>query len=231
MCIRDRRYPKLYRAGQIGFYFNMKEFWMWVAFGVWHGIICFYLPVFGMTGVNDGTGLVKGHWWVSTMSFCLIMHVITVKLLLETQFWNKLNIFIIVTSLLFYYICIALLCANSVAVMLQPQLNGVFGSMLGSARAWVVLLFIPIAAVAPDILYNLYKKMFEPTPTDKIMRLQIDERTTGRQKVFLHDSEQLSNLLYDYAQDARYSNNNSNPKNQEKHNQRLSIAYKHSTGN
>jgi magnesium-transporting ATPase (P-type) len=35
-------YPILYKAGQIGYYFNMKRFWMWIILSVLHGCITYF---------------------------------------------------------------------------------------------------------------------------------------------------------------------------------------------
>jgi len=44
------KYPKLYRAGPKHYYFNMETFWVWMAYAGWHGVICFFLPVFVRKG-------------------------------------------------------------------------------------------------------------------------------------------------------------------------------------
>ena len=39
------QYPKLYRAGQKQYYFNMETFWTWMTSATFHGIVSFFLPV------------------------------------------------------------------------------------------------------------------------------------------------------------------------------------------
>ena len=62
-----------------------------MAFSAWHGLICYFLPVAGLSGVNTSSGIVQSHWWISTVSFTLIMHIVTIKLFVETIFWNWYN--------------------------------------------------------------------------------------------------------------------------------------------
>jgi len=168
------KYPKLFKAGPKHYYFNMQTFWAWMSFAAWHGIICFFLPVFGLTGVNETNGQVQGHWWVSTISFCLIMHIITIKLFIQTQFWNKVNWFISIISIVFYYICIILMSVDGLAKLIQPQLNGIFFNIVLSLRAWLVLLFIPWVAVGPDVIFLVFKKIIYPNPSDKVLRLSLE---------------------------------------------------------
>lgn len=39
-------YPKLYKAGPMGKFFNFRVFWGWMLSSFWHGIICFWFVVF-----------------------------------------------------------------------------------------------------------------------------------------------------------------------------------------
>lgn len=39
------RYPVVYKAGQLGKYFNYKIFWKWIIIALIHGIISFYFPL------------------------------------------------------------------------------------------------------------------------------------------------------------------------------------------
>jgi len=128
------RYPKLYQAGPKDYYFNLKVFWKWMAFSAWHGLICYFLPVTGLSGVNASSGIVQSHWWISTVSFSLIMSIVTIKLFVETIFWNWYNTTISIASIFVYYISLVILCTNGLAKLVQPQLNGILGSILGSPR-------------------------------------------------------------------------------------------------
>jgi phospholipid-transporting ATPase len=85
---RSLKYPALYAAGQRGMYFNVKRFWIWVVLGVWHGTLSYWIPVYtGFYPLTDD-GSVKHLWWISTVSFSLIIHIVTLKLFLENMHWN-----------------------------------------------------------------------------------------------------------------------------------------------
>ena len=56
---------------------------------------------FGNT--DDLTGESKGFWWTSTLSFTLVIHIVVLKLFIESVYWNKISIFIAIFSLAFYY--------------------------------------------------------------------------------------------------------------------------------
>ena len=39
------KYPEIYQAGQLGKYFNYGIFWKWIILALWHGLVCFYIPI------------------------------------------------------------------------------------------------------------------------------------------------------------------------------------------
>ena len=84
-------HPSTYQAGQRRLYFTFKTFWTWVGTSMWHGLICFWLPFQGLGFAVNGKGWDTGLWWVSTVSFTMVIHVITIKLFVESIYWNKVN--------------------------------------------------------------------------------------------------------------------------------------------
>lgn len=84
-------HPIVYAAGQKGVYFTFKRFWIWVVLAIWHGILCYWLPIIGIDGTLDDTGVIVGLTYVSTLSFTMIIHLITLKLFLESVFWTKIS--------------------------------------------------------------------------------------------------------------------------------------------
>ncbi len=40
-------HPELFAAGQRGIYFTFKLFWVWVMLSIYHGLICYWIPMLG----------------------------------------------------------------------------------------------------------------------------------------------------------------------------------------
>ena len=80
------KYPVSYGAGQRGVYFTYTRFWMWIVLAITHGLICFWIPAQGYQSEKD-----PGLWLTSTLSFTLIIHVVTLKLFLESVHWSLVN--------------------------------------------------------------------------------------------------------------------------------------------
>ncbi len=85
------KYPILYKAGQKKKYFNQKVFWTWIVMAMCHGCTAFALPLLGLEGPNDSTGQTKDHWWHSTISFTMVIHIVTYKLFIESNYWNYIS--------------------------------------------------------------------------------------------------------------------------------------------
>jgi len=80
------KHPVAYGAGQRGLYFTYGRFWMWIGLAITHGLICFWVPAQGYQSDKD-----SGLWLTSTLSFTLIIHVVTLKLFLESIHWSLVN--------------------------------------------------------------------------------------------------------------------------------------------
>ena len=86
------QFPNLYSAGQKGAYFNVKIFWSWILFAGYSGTWIFWLP---MASLQNGTGS-EGHepalFWISTVSFIMLMHIVIFKLFLISKFWSNISL-------------------------------------------------------------------------------------------------------------------------------------------
>lgn len=86
---RSLEFPNLYSAGQKSALFNVKIFWRWIFFAFLSAVWTFWLPVMSL---NKGMGK-EGHepalFWISTVSFIMLIHIVNLKLLLTSYFWCK----------------------------------------------------------------------------------------------------------------------------------------------
>jgi phospholipid-transporting ATPase len=83
---KSLQHPVAYGAGQRGLYFTYGRFWMWIALAITHGLICFWVPAQGYQSDKD-----CGLWLTSTLSFTLIIHVVNLKLFLESIHWSLVS--------------------------------------------------------------------------------------------------------------------------------------------
>ena len=48
-----------------------------------------------MAGSINNSGRAFDHWMHSTLSFSIIINLVTFKLFLETNYWNAINVYVI----------------------------------------------------------------------------------------------------------------------------------------
>ena len=120
----------------------------------------------------DETGLTQQHWFVSSVGFTMIIHIIVLKLFLESGYWNWLSAITGVVSLAVYWACVIFLNTDFVALLIQPELCGEYFKIIVSPKAWICMVLVPMVALLPDITYSLMQKVFYPTPTDAVMLKQ-----------------------------------------------------------
>lgn len=78
------KYPVLYKAGQVQYYFGYKIFWMWILLALWHGASIYFIPFYGLEGAMNSEGLSEDLWMISSVSFTIVVHTVIFKLLLES---------------------------------------------------------------------------------------------------------------------------------------------------
>lgn len=128
------KYPIAYQAGPKKAYFSFRVFWKWVLLAIWHGILCFWIPNSALYKGVDESGQVAGLWYVSTISFTLVIHIVTFKLYLESVFWNKISVFTGIACIGFYYASLIALNMSFVAKAAQPDLNQLFYLVLSNPK-------------------------------------------------------------------------------------------------
>jgi len=163
-----KKFPTLYEAGQKNYFFNITYFWKYILYAILHCIFCFLISQYLFLNIADNTGITFNHWQKSTINFSLIIHVVTYKLLIISDFWNLINLSASLFSLLLYYIIVFALSCDYFAFKLQNELAGIMVGLFKSFKFWIVIIFGPFIILVFDItmkqiLYNTF-----PNPTEYI---------------------------------------------------------------
>ena len=163
-------HPIVYTPGQRSLYFTYIRFWTWVLQGIFHGLVSFWVPMLSLWSTPASSGLDTGLWWVSTVSFTLVIHTVTAKLFLESIFWSKVNLAAGVLSLSFYYLSVIVLNTTGVALFFQPQLNHVFFSILSTGKFWLLVCVTPCVSLLPDLFLSVWKARYRSTAIDTLLK-------------------------------------------------------------
>ena len=163
-----KKFPVLYEAGQKNYFFNITYFWKYILYAILHGIFCFLISQYFFLNVADSKGSIFNHWQKSTINFSFIIHVVSYKLLIISDFWNIINLTASVLSLLLYYIIVVVLSSNYFAFRLQNELAGVMIGLIKSFKFWIIIIFGPFLILAIDITMKQIAYNTFPNPTEYI---------------------------------------------------------------
>ena len=163
-----KKFPVLYEAGQKNYFFNITYFWKYIIYAILHGVFCFLISQYIFLNIADNSGTTFNHWQKSTINFSIIIHVVSYKLLIISDFWNLINLSASFLSLLIYYLIVFALSSDYFAFRLQNELAGVMVGLFKSFKFWIVIIFGPLIILVIDItmkqiVYNTF-----PNPTEYI---------------------------------------------------------------
>ena len=116
-----KKFPVLYKAGQLNYYFNLKEFWKYIIYAIVHSLFAFYIPTMALQNIISSDGETFNHWQVATVSFSLVINIVTLKLLIISNFWNVINLGSSVFSVGFYFVVLFVLCSQTFAQNFQNE--------------------------------------------------------------------------------------------------------------
>ena len=128
------------------------------------------------------------HWFSSTLSFTMIVHIVTIKLFIESIFWNWLSLLMAVISLIIYYLILIIGSSTIFSYNFQKEATGLLAIEFGSIYFWILALIGPLIGLLPDFTYMFITSIYYPTPTEIIVaeqkgiRIKINERAKARAK-------------------------------------------------
>lgn len=170
-----KKFPILYRAGPKNYYFNLKTFWTYIIYALIHSILCFIIPAYGLRNIINDKGDTMNNWKISTVSFSMVIHVVSIKLLLISNFWNWFSIIFTILSIILYYMIIICLCTYAIGSVFQPESIGAFSVMVENFPSIIILIFGPFVICLPDIIIKQINFTFFPTPTEYLQQYLKDE--------------------------------------------------------
>jgi magnesium-transporting ATPase (P-type) len=136
---------------------------------IWHGATAYFGTIYGLEGPTDNDGKSQAHWFSSCIAFTVVIHIISIKIYIETVHWNWLSFSTGIFCLALYYVSAMVLNTPDVSFIFQPQITGEIWNACVSPKAYMAAVVLPMIALIPDITYIMFQKIFYPTPTDWVM--------------------------------------------------------------
>jgi len=170
-----KKFPIIYRAGPKNYHFNIKTFWTYIAYGLVHSILCFTIPAYSLRNIINDKGDTLNSWKISTVSFSMVIHVVSLKLLLISNFWNWFSIFFTILSIVIYYIIITCLCTYTIGSYFQPESIGAFSIIMNNFSSIIIIIIGPFVVCLPDIIIKQLNFTFFPNPHDYLIKYKDNE--------------------------------------------------------
>ena len=165
-----QKFPVVYMAGPKNYHFNLKSFWGYIIFALIHSILCFVIPAYGLKTVINKTGSTLNNWKIATVSFSMVIHVVSIKLLIISNFWNIINILFTILSVILYYIIIVCLCLYSIGKIFQPEIIGIFWEIMTNYQCVCMIIFGPFLICLPDIITKQFYYTYFPNPVEYLKK-------------------------------------------------------------
>ncbi|XP_053742778.1 phospholipid-transporting ATPase ID [Synchiropus splendidus] len=167
--------PTLYKPGQLGLFFNKRQFCLCLLQGTGCSLLLFFIPygAFCLMVRDDGSPLSDQQTFSITIATVLVIAV-NVQIGLDTHYWTAVNHVFIWGSLTIYF-----------ALLFAMQCDGMFGiftskfPFVGAARnslsevsVWLVILLTSVACVVPGLTVSFLRVSVYPTLCDTVRQGQ-----------------------------------------------------------
>ena len=182
------RFPQTYRIGPLNGHASINLFARWMLTGLWHSLVVFYVPYCCMAGTNliNSDGIPSDVWLFGTYVYMAIMVVVSVKLLMESYYWNALLILSLIISFGLWLATLQILevfplpFANGGKsvhnVNLSPQLAGVTKRMYTSPMTFFIVFATSVAALCRDFIFKAYRLKYRPKDYHIVMSSVVPQK-------------------------------------------------------
>lgn len=153
------QFPQLYLPGQRREGFNMKQLGIWVANGLAHCVLVFFIPtgIFGATGMED-----HGVYGTTVMNAMVIA--VNLRLVLAENHISWVMHAVVGISVLAFYLWAAIL-QSLWPTLAFDEFSGVLTASLGTPLLWWTVIVTFVAMNGLDVACLYAHRMYFPNPT------------------------------------------------------------------
>jgi phospholipid-transporting ATPase len=141
------RFPQSYRTCLNNHYFNSLEFWKWIGHAVLESTIVVVLPMYLLTGFEEGSGMFSTFWSAGVVTLsCVVIQANTKMLFIQSR-WNVPMLLLLLIGPISYFLSI--LTINYV-MSFDWEFYHVFNRSITSSTFWLVMLLSLVVLVGKD---------------------------------------------------------------------------------
>ncbi|KAL0969639.1 hypothetical protein UPYG_G00230160 [Umbra pygmaea] len=174
------KYPELYKTSQNALGFNTRVFWAYCLNGLLHSVILFWLPLQAFQ--NDTVswnGKTPDYLLLGNMVYTFVVITVCLKAGLETSSWTLFSHIAIWGSIFLWVLFFCLYSSLWPVIPIAPDMSGEAEMMFTSAVFWMSLLFIPVTALLPDVIFRVVKRSFWKNLIDDVQELEAKAQDPG----------------------------------------------------
>ncbi|ODV88143.1 hypothetical protein CANARDRAFT_192996 [[Candida] arabinofermentans NRRL YB-2248] len=167
------QYPKLYKIGQKGHFFNVEIFWSWAINGFYHSAIIYIAAInIFKYGNQLSNGMIADHWafGVAVYTTCLVTS-LGKAALISTQ-WTKFTLVAIPGSLLLWIILFPIYAVVAPRINVSKEYWGILSHVYGCVVYWTMIICVPVLCLMRDFLWKYYKRTWSPEFYHKVQKIQ-----------------------------------------------------------
>lgn len=95
--------PRIYETGQQNCDLNLRSFSIWIVNAIFHGAVCFAIPLQFIQRFWSCDGMVDGLYFQGTIVYTGLLMTMNAKVVLLTMTWTKSNISVFAFSIFLYF--------------------------------------------------------------------------------------------------------------------------------
>eukprot|EP00002_Diphylleia_rotans_P008224 TRINITY_DN1796_c0_g1_i14.p1 TRINITY_DN1796_c0_g1~~TRINITY_DN1796_c0_g1_i14.p1 ORF type:complete len:2047 (+),score=311.96 TRINITY_DN1796_c0_g1_i14:175-6315(+) len=156
-------FPHLYMYGPLSLGYSVSKFGKWVACGLIHATIIYYLCKGAYQGVLSSEGYSDGLFFFGTIVNGALMLVVNLKILIEAHSLNKIFVGSVVLSVISWFLFVGV---YSFLYAISPDFYHVGTELFSRSIFWVGLPLVPTACILVDYIGKIVKNTYRPTPFD-----------------------------------------------------------------
>eukprot|EP01101_Sappina_pedata_P005462 TRINITY_DN2509_c0_g1_i1.p1 TRINITY_DN2509_c0_g1~~TRINITY_DN2509_c0_g1_i1.p1 ORF type:complete len:1115 (-),score=428.74 TRINITY_DN2509_c0_g1_i1:91-3435(-) len=173
-CLFDRdvperkvkEYPELYETGQMSHEFTKPLFWAWIAWGIYHSIIIFFMTFWLLKDVMARDGTNSGMFLTGHTAFTTVILVVNLVLCLEFNLWTIFHMFAVAVSIFLWYMFV--LIYQFVVAEEYNELYRIGTRMLNTPSHWVVVIITTYVCLYPMLAWKVIRKNYFPMNVDVV---------------------------------------------------------------
>jgi len=163
------KFPELYMLGPAKRYLDKVVFMRWIAVGIWHGLVVFWIPYFAMANgsITHSDGKHNDIWMVGTVVFFMVILVTNLKVFVETYDLTWLTWFGLVFSLFWWFAFEGYFSGLHGAVS-TTELHGTMTRLFGCPMLYIIMFVTTITSMLWDIQAKAIETVWFPNVLHRV---------------------------------------------------------------